>query len=65
MKAVVWSLMMLVWLAGLIFGLWWVWPHFARLTLTGEAVMAALWLVMGLGAWLLALNLGLKRYWRR
>lgn len=65
MKAAVWLVMMLVWLAGLLFGLWWVWPQFARLTLTSEALMAALWLVMGLAAWLLALNLGLKRYWRR
>jgi hypothetical protein len=63
--AILWALMMLVWLAGLFYGLWWVWPHFERMTLTADLVMAAVWLIIGSAAWLLALNLGLQRYRRR
>jgi hypothetical protein len=32
MGAILWALMMLAWLAGLLHGLWWVWPHFERMT---------------------------------
>lgn len=62
---ILWVLMMLVWLAGLIFGLWWVWPLFERMTLTADLVMALVWLIAGAVAWIAALNLGLQRYWRR
>jgi hypothetical protein len=65
MVALIWLVMMLLWLGGLIFGLWWVWPHFQRLALTTELVVAALWLIVGATAWIVALNLGLQRYWRR
>jgi hypothetical protein len=57
--------MMLVWLAALGFGGWWVWPHFARLALTRELLISAVWLLTGSAAWLLALSFGLQRYWRR
>lgn len=57
--------MMLVWLAGLILGLWWVWPHFERMALTADLVLAVVWLVGGAVAWVAALNFGLERYWRR
>jgi hypothetical protein len=63
--AILWGLMMLVWLAGLLFGLWWAWPHFERMTLTADLVMASVWLIVGGAAWIVALNLGLRRYWRR
>jgi hypothetical protein len=63
--AIVWALMMLVWMCGLIFGLWWVWPHIQRLALTTDLVIGLVWLIIGAAAWILALNLGLQRYWRR
>ena len=47
MGAILWVLMMLVWLAGLLYGLWWVWPLFERMTLTADLVMAAVWLIVG------------------
>lgn len=54
---------MAVWLGGLLFGLWWVWPHFERGELTGDLVLAVLWLVGGGAAWVFALNAG--RSWFR
>ncbi len=65
MKAILWVLMMLIWLAGLIFGVWWVWPRFEALTLNAELVMILIWLVTGTVGWVVALNLGRQRYWRR
>ncbi len=64
MLAVLWILMMLVWLGGLLVGLWWVWPHFERLELTGDLVMALVWLIMGAAAWGVALNFGWQRFFR-
>ena len=63
MLAYLWALMMLVWLGALLFGLWWVWPHFEQMQWTGELVAALFWLIMGALAWILALRLGLARYW--
>jgi hypothetical protein len=57
--------MMLIWLAGLLYGLWWVWPLFERMTVSADMVMAAVWLIVGTAAWIVALNLGLRRYGRR
>ena len=65
MDAVLWVVMMLVWLGGLILGLWWVWPLFERLALTNDLVVAVIWLIAGAVAWIVALNFGLQRYWRR
>ena len=65
MIAVVWLVMMIVWLAALLFGVWWVWPHFERMRLTGDLVASVVWLVFGGVAWVLALKLGLARYGRR
>jgi hypothetical protein len=65
MVAFLWLGLMLIWLGGLIFGLWWVWPHFERLALTTDLVVASLWLITGALAWIVALNAGLHRYWRR
>jgi len=39
--------MMLIWLGGLLFGLWWVWPHIEAMELTGDLVMALAWLIAG------------------
>lgn len=65
MLALLWVVMMLVWLGGLLFGLWWVWPHFERMELTSDLVGAVMWLVIGGGAWIVALNFGRQRFWPR
>jgi hypothetical protein len=57
--------MMAVWLAGLAWGVWWVWPHLERLELTRDLAVALLWLVTGAVAWVVALRLGWQRYRRR
>ncbi len=63
--ALLWVLMMLVWLAAWVFGLWWMWPHFERMALTPELLMSFFWLMTGAVAWVFAFNLGRQRYWRR
>jgi hypothetical protein len=63
MRALFWAGLMLVWMGGLISGFWWVWPHIQRLTLTADLVVGVMWLVIGGAAWLVALNVGLQRYW--
>ncbi|MGH2393150.1 MAG: hypothetical protein ACRDGH_06580, partial [Candidatus Limnocylindria bacterium] len=60
-----WAVMMFVWMCGLISGLWWVWPHIQRLELTGDLVVGLMWLIIGSAAWVIALNFGIQRYWRR
>jgi hypothetical protein len=57
--------MMLLWMCGLAFGLWWVWPHVQRMALTADLVFSVVWLVIGTAAWLVALNLGYQRFRRR
>jgi hypothetical protein len=61
----IWCAMMILWLAGLLYGLWWVWPLFERMTVSADLVMAVVWLIVGTAAWIVALNLGLQRYGRR
>lgn len=65
MLAILWVSMMLVWLGGLVLGLWWVWPLIQRMTVTADLVFALMWLSVGATAWLFALNLGYQRFWRR
>lgn len=65
MLAILWASMMLAWLGGMIFGLWWVWPHIQRMAVTAELVVPLVWLSVGATAWLVALNLGYRRFWRR
>jgi hypothetical protein len=60
MLRVLWVLMMVVWLAGLGYGLWWVWPHVERGQLTGDLVASVVWIVIGAAAWGVALNTGLR-----
>jgi hypothetical protein len=35
------------------------------MAMTTELVVSLVWLIIGAAAWLVALNLGLQRYWRR
>jgi hypothetical protein len=63
--AVLWALLMAIWLAALIFGAWWVWPHVERFRLTADLIIGVVWLVIGSAAWIMALHLGVQRYWRR
>ncbi len=65
MRALLWAVMMLVWMGGLISGLWWVGPHIQRLALTADLVVGLMWLIIGSAAWVVALNFGIQRYWRR
>lgn len=65
MKAYLWLVMMLVWLGALLGGLWWIWPHVEARESTRDLFIGLAWLVTGGAAWLLALNLGVARYWRR
>jgi hypothetical protein len=65
MLAFVWAVLMAVWLGALLFGLWWVWPHFERAELTGDLVLSVLWLLGGGAAWLVALNAGRAWFRRR
>jgi hypothetical protein len=64
-KAAVWIVMMVVWLAGLVSGAWWVWPHFERMELTGDLVFSAVWLIIGTAAWVVAAGFGWQRFFRR
>ncbi len=63
MKAVLWLLMMAVWLAALLFGVWWLWPSLQRATPGAELVAAGMWVIIGFAAWMLALSLGWQRFW--
>jgi hypothetical protein len=65
MKAVLWLLLMLIWLGALLLGLWQSWPLFRTPAPDPELVAALMWLVIGFAAWLVALNAGRQRYWRR
>jgi hypothetical protein len=61
--AALWVAMMLLWMAGLGFGLWWIWPHVERMALTSDLVLGVVWLVIGAAAWVMALTLGYRRFW--
>jgi ribose/xylose/arabinose/galactoside ABC-type transport system permease subunit len=63
--AVLWAAMMLAWLGGLVLGVLWVWPHLRALVVTVDFVSSLVWLATGTSAWLVALNLGYRRFWRR
>jgi hypothetical protein len=65
MLAILWVVMMLAWLGGMILGVWWVWPHIRQMALTPDLVFALVWLTTGATAWLVAVNLGYRRFWRR
>ena len=63
--AALWVSMMLAWMGGMALGLWWVWPLLREMALTPDLVFALVWLSTGTTAWLVALNLGYRRFWRR
>jgi hypothetical protein len=63
--AAIWVAMMLMWLGGLVWGLWWVWPHIQQMNATADLVFSLMWLTVGATAWLVALNFGYQRFWRR
>ena len=65
MRALLWAGLMFVWMCGLISGVWWVWPHIQRMALTADLVIGLMWLIIGAAAWVVALNVGLQRYWRQ
>jgi hypothetical protein len=65
MRALLWAGLMIVWMGGLISGAGWVWPHIQRMALTADLVVGLTWLIIGSAAWLVALNFGIQRYWRR
>jgi hypothetical protein len=63
-RVVLWHMLMLVWLALLIRGGWWMWPAFEKLEFSQDAITGLLWLAMGSLLWLLAFLYGRERYWR-
>jgi hypothetical protein len=62
---VLWIGLMAIWLVALGFGALGVWPHLERMRFSGELIISLVWLVIGGAAWLVALNFGIQRYWRR
>ncbi len=64
-RAVLWHVLMVLWLGGLISGVWWLWPVFARQELSMDLISGTLWLALGAAAWLVAFNFGRQRYWRQ
>jgi hypothetical protein len=65
MAQALWVLMMAVWLGALGYGLLWVWSLFASAAPTTELLMTCAWLILGVVAWIVALSMGWRRYWRR
>jgi hypothetical protein len=64
-RSIVWHSLMLVWLAFLIRGVWWIWPAVESMQFSQDLLAGVLWLCMGTLAWLLAFNYGRRRYWRQ
>jgi hypothetical protein len=64
-RAVLWHVLMVVWLGGLVSGVWWIWPHVEKMALTADLVAGVLWIAMGALAWIVAFNYGRQRYWRQ
>jgi hypothetical protein len=63
--AALWAALMLAWAGGLALGAWQAWPVFAGPAPPQDRVAAAMWLILGAAAWLLALDLGRRRFLRR
>jgi hypothetical protein len=62
-RSALWAGLMLVWLAFLIRGVWWLWPAIERMEMTQDLGAGLLWLILGALAWVLAFNYGRQRYW--
>jgi hypothetical protein len=56
---------MAVWLGALGYGLFWLWSLLANAAPTSELLMTGAWLILGIVAWIVALNMGRQRYWGR
>jgi hypothetical protein len=65
MAQALWILMMAVWLGALGYGFLWAWSLFTSAVPTAELLMTCAWLMLGVVAWIVALNMGRRRYWRR
>jgi hypothetical protein len=65
MARALWILMMVVWLGALGYGVFWVWSLLARAAPPSELLMTCAWLILGIVAWIVALNMGWQRYWGR
>ena len=65
MARALWILLMAVWLGALGYGLFWLWSLVASAAPTSELLMVGAWLILGVVAWIVALNMGRQRYWRR
>ena len=65
MVRALWILLMMVWLGALGYGLFWVWSLLASAAPTSELLMTGAWLILGIVAWIMALNMGRQRYWGR
>ena len=65
MARALWILLMVVWLGALAYGVFWVWSLLASAATTSELLMTCAWLILGIVAWIVALNMGRQRYWRR
>ena len=63
LRSGLWCGLMLVWLAFLLRGVWWIWPAIARMELSEDLVVGLLWLILGALAWTLAFGYGRRRYW--
>ena len=63
LRAIVWHVLMLIWLGALLSGVWWLWPNFTKPAITTDLVAGLLWLAIGTLAWIVALNYGRQRYW--
>jgi hypothetical protein len=63
LRVLVWQGLMLVWLAFLIRGVWWMWPTFQKMEFSQDLIAGSLWLTMGAALWLLAFAYGRGHYW--
>jgi hypothetical protein len=63
-RSIVWLGLMLLWLAFLMRGVWWIWPAVERMQYSQDLVAGVLWLSLGTLAWVLAFNYGRQRYWQ-
>lgn len=64
-RAILWHVLMLIWLGGLISGVWWIWPNFSKPAVSTDLIAGVLWLAIGAVAWVIAFNYGRQRYWRQ
>ncbi len=64
-RAILWHVLMLIWLGALISGVWWIWPNFTKPAVSTDLIAGVLWLAIGALAWVVAFNYGRQRYWKQ